>query len=128
MLPKSLPKLFNMRRKGSRVSEKDALIKPDIRTLFLQFILSFVTTTTLTPIKIAILEDHKDLFTGIFKGLQEDSYDVIRYVLEVSWDGVWCDSKLARTTKIRLFIESTLSQVIAAHHISIFSLRLVIYS
>lgn len=111
-----------MRRKGPRAKGKEAFTKPDIRTLFIQFILSFTTSSTPTPIKTAMLEDHKDLFIGIFKGLQDDSYDVVRYILEISWDGIWCDTKLARTTKIRLFSEGTLSHVrILLHE----SLRLI---
>lgn len=85
----------------------------------MQFILSFTTSTTPTPIKTAMLEDHKELFTALFKGLQEDPYDVVRYVLEISWDGIWCDSKLARTTKIRLFSEGTLSCVSLIEFISL---------
>ncbi|KAF8308276.1 hypothetical protein DL93DRAFT_2119068 [Clavulina sp. PMI_390] len=109
---KSLPKLFTMRRKGPRANPKESLSKPDIRTLFLQFLLSFTSSTTPSPIKAALLEEHKDLFTGIFKGLHEDPYEVVRYVLEACWDGVWGDAKIARTTKIRLFSEGILAQLV----------------
>jgi nucleolar pre-ribosomal-associated protein 1 len=101
-----------MRRRGSRVASKEALPKPDIRTLFILFILSYLSPTTPTSLKSVLLEEHKDLFTGIFKGIADDPYDVIRRVLEVSWEGVWCDHKLPRTVKIRLFGESCLAQVL----------------
>lgn len=108
----SLPKLFNMRRRGEKANEiKDPLIKPDIRTLFILFLLSFISTTTPTPLKSSLLEDHKDLFIGIFKGIHDDPYEIVQYVLEISWDGVWCDGKIARTTKLRVFGEGTLAQV-----------------
>lgn len=100
-----------MRRKGSRVAPKDALSNPDIRTLFILFILSYLSPSTPTPLKSVLLEEHKELFRGIFKGIMDDPYEVIRRVLEVSWDGVWCDHKLPRTVKIRLFGENCLAQV-----------------
>src|ERR1700733_1991628 len=100
-----------MRRRGSRVAPEGALSKPDIRTLFILFILSYLSPTTPTSLKSVLLEEHKELFTGIFKGIMDDSYDVIRRVLEVSWDGIWCDHKLPRTVKIRLFGEGCLAHV-----------------
>lgn len=104
-----------MRRHGTQLTNlkdtKDALHKPDIRTLFILFILSFASASSPTPVKAAMLEDHKDMFTSIFKGINEDSHEVLRRVLEVCWDGVWCDGKISRTAKIRLFGEGTLNQV-----------------
>ena len=83
----------------------------DIRTLYLLFVLSFLDTTSQHSVKVAFLEQHRDAFTSIFKGLWQDSYSVVRRVLEVCWSGLWSDSKLKRTLKIQVFSESTLAQV-----------------
>ena len=84
---------------------------PDIRTLYVLFLLSFVDTTTSTPVKAAFLEQRRDNLAGIFKGLAQDAYTVVRRVLECCWTGIWCDSKLKRTAKIGLFNEHTVQQV-----------------
>jgi nucleolar pre-ribosomal-associated protein 1 len=75
------------------------------------FILSFIGVGGSTPVKAAFLERHRDAFVSIFKGLIQDSYSVVRRVLEVCWTGIWCDPKLKRTIKIGVFNESTLSHV-----------------
>lgn len=48
---------------------------------------------------------------SIFKGLAQDSYSLIRRVLEVCWSGLWSDQKLKRTLKVQVFSEATLAQV-----------------
>lgn len=83
----------------------------DIRTLYILLVLSFLDTTTPSSVKGAFLEQHRDAFTLIFKGLWQDPYSVIRRVLEVCWSGLWSDAKLKRTLKIQVFSEATLSQV-----------------
>ncbi|KAI0687369.1 ribosome 60S biogenesis N-terminal-domain-containing protein, partial [Cerioporus squamosus] len=108
---KSLPKLLHMRRKSKGGEDVDMLARPDIRTLYLLFILSFVDTTSPSSVKVAFLEQHRDAFTAIFKGLWQDSYSVIRRVLEVCWSGLWSDPKLKRTLKIQVFSESTCRSV-----------------
>ncbi|KAI0640548.1 ribosome 60S biogenesis N-terminal-domain-containing protein [Trametes meyenii] len=109
---KSLPKLLHMRRKSKAGEEVDALQKPDIRTLYILLVLSFLDATTPSSVKTAFLEQHRDAFTGMFKGLWQDSYSVIRQVLEVCWAGLWSDTKLKRTLKIQVFSEVTLSQLL----------------
>lgn len=89
--------------------EQNALVKPDIRTLCLQFILSFVSSTH--GIKALFLEQHRDIFLSVFKGLGADPYPVIRYVLEILWTKLWQDQKLKRTLKVGLFNETTLQHV-----------------
>ena len=117
-----------MRRKSKSAEDTDMLDRPgtsacasyymrtliaseDIRTLYILFILSFLDTTTPSSVKAAFLEQHRDAFTSIFKGLWQDTYSVIRRVLEVCWSGLWADAKLKRTLKIQVFSEATLSQV-----------------
>ncbi|RPD59503.1 hypothetical protein L227DRAFT_654118 [Lentinus tigrinus ALCF2SS1-6] len=109
---KSLPKLLHMRRKSKGGEDVDVLARPDIRTLYLLFILSFVDNTSPSSVKVVFLEQHRDAFTSIFKGLWQDSYSVVRRVLEVCWSGLWSDPKLKRTLKIQVFSESTLSQLL----------------
>lgn len=47
----------------------------------------------------------------MFKGLHQDSYIVIRHVLEICWSGLWSDAKLKRTLKVAVFNETTLIQL-----------------
>jgi nucleolar pre-ribosomal-associated protein 1 len=115
-----------MRRKTKTGNATDSLAKPgqgspfiwkvcsshvDIRTLYVVFILSFVETDNSASIKAEFLEQHRDVFLSIFKGLFQDSYAVVSKVLEVCWAGIWSDLKLKRTLKISLFNELTLSHV-----------------
>ena len=122
-------KLLNMRRRGRRGTEvKDTLSRPgecrfsrfaltishhhiDIRALYVLFILSFVDITTPTSLKTAFLEQRRGSLAAIFKGLSEDSYSVVRLVLEKLWGGLWSDPKLKKTHKINLFNETVLSHV-----------------
>ena len=83
----------------------------DIRTLYLLFILSFVDSDSPSTVKQVFLEQHKDVFLSIFKGLIQDSYSLVRKVLEVCWAGIWSDPKIKRTLKIGSFNESTIAQV-----------------
>ncbi|KAJ8490078.1 hypothetical protein ONZ51_g2525 [Trametes cubensis] len=109
---KALPKLLQMRRKTKSGDDVDPLQKPDIRTLYILFVLSFLDTSTGSSVKAAFLEQHRDAFAIIFKGLWQDSYSVIRRVLEICWSGLWSDAKLKRTLKIQVFNEATLSQLL----------------
>src|ERR1700733_1046170 len=83
----------------------------DIRTLYVQFILSFVDQETSTVVKSAFLEQHRDVFLSIFKGIVQDPYLIIHKIFEVCWTGIWSDQKIKRTLKIGLFNESTIFQV-----------------
>lgn len=86
----------------------------DIRTLYILFILSFVDTTAPTFVKAAFLDQRRDTLTSIFKGVNQDSYAIIRRILEVCWAGIWSDAKIKRTAKINIFNEGLLSQVLQA--------------
>jgi nucleolar pre-ribosomal-associated protein 1 len=83
----------------------------DIRTLFILFLLSFVDADSSTTVKAAFLEQKRGIFLAAFKGLAQDSYPVVRKVLEVCWSGIWTDPKIARTLKIALFHEGTIAHV-----------------
>lgn len=119
-----------MRRKSKGEDHSEPLLRPgqfflsislslvfsesrvDIRTLYILFILSFVDSESPTLVKSAFLEQHRDAFLSIFKGLSHDSYAVARKILEVCWAGIWSDQKIKRTVKIGLFNEATISHVI----------------
>lgn len=79
--------------------------------MYIQFILSFVDQETSTLVKSAFLEQHRDVFLSIFKGIVQDPYALVRRTLEVCWTGIWSDPRIKRTIKISLFNESTILQV-----------------
>ncbi|TCD60982.1 hypothetical protein EIP91_009190 [Steccherinum ochraceum] len=106
---KSLFKLLNMRRRGGE--NKNILAFPDIRSFFVLFLLSFVDVSTSPSVKASFLEQRRDIFASIFKGLSEDPYALVRRVLEVCWSGIWSDQKVKRTLKVSVFQESTMSQI-----------------
>ncbi|EJD42488.1 hypothetical protein AURDEDRAFT_186058 [Auricularia subglabra TFB-10046 SS5] len=107
---KSLPRLLSMRRKGK--ADPLPLARPDIRTLYILFILSFLAPGTPPAVKTAFLEEHRDAFWALFRGLHADPYSVARRVLEVCWEGVWLDSRVSRSLKVGCFTETTLGQII----------------
>ncbi|KAJ7590818.1 ribosome 60S biogenesis N-terminal-domain-containing protein [Mycena floridula] len=107
---KSLPRLLNMRRK--KVDDAlDPLTRPDIRTLYVLFLLSFVDTGSTAQVKLTFLEQHRDKFIALFKGIAADPYSVARKILETCWAGIWSDSKIKRTIKLGLFNEITIAQI-----------------
>jgi len=87
------------------------LLLIDIRTLYILFLLSFVDTDSLSQTKTLFLEQHREAFLAIFKGLIYDHYSLARKILEVCWGGIWSDSKVKRTLKVGLFNEATLGHV-----------------
>ncbi|KAG1791586.1 ribosome 60S biogenesis N-terminal-domain-containing protein [Suillus plorans] len=108
---KTLAKVAHMRRRGKGDAE-DVLERPDIRTYYVFFILSFIDPETSSLVKSTFLEQQRDVFLSIFKGLSQDSYLVIRKVLEVCWVGLWSDPKVKRTMKIGLFAEITIGHLL----------------
>lgn len=83
----------------------------DIRTLFVVLLLSFVDAATPASVKSAFLEQRRDIFSSVFRGLWQDPYSVVRRVLEVCWMGIWSDPKIKRTLKVHVFNETVLAQV-----------------
>ncbi|KZS90936.1 hypothetical protein SISNIDRAFT_487949 [Sistotremastrum niveocremeum HHB9708] len=108
---KAMPKLLYARRKVANRILLEGLPKPDIRTLYIKFILSFVSPSSSTSIKSSLLEHHSDALSAIFKGLIEDPYDVARWILESCWEGIWMDAKLKRTLKLGAFHNNVLLQI-----------------
>ncbi|OCH95273.1 hypothetical protein OBBRIDRAFT_767994 [Obba rivulosa] len=105
---KSLPRILHMRRRAKADDTADILSRPDIRTLYVLFILTFVDSTTQGSVKAMFLEQRRETFVSIFKGLAQDPYSLVRKVLEVCWIGIWSDPKLRRTSKVNLFGETTI--------------------
>jgi len=83
----------------------------DIRTLYVLFLLSFLDVDSNTQTKTTFIDQHRDAFLAIFKGIAQDHYSLARKILEVCWAGVWSDSKLKRTLKVGLFNETTIAHV-----------------
>jgi hypothetical protein len=117
-----------MRRKGKSADSGTSLSRPgwsslfvcaqsvernhiDIRTYYMLFVLSFIQSSTPTAVKASFMERSGEHLRSIFKGLFQDSYVVIRHVLELCWTGLWSDVKVKRTAKIQVFNESTITQV-----------------
>ncbi|EAU82375.1 hypothetical protein CC1G_06685 [Coprinopsis cinerea okayama7 len=104
---KALPKLLTMRRKGD--SSVNPLVKPDIRTAYIVFLLSFLSNSVDSRVssqtKTTFLSTpaSASAFHPIFKTLHSDHATVIKRVLEVAWEGVWCDIRISRTLKISVF-------------------------
>ena len=74
-------------------------------------ILSFIRRDSPTQTKAAFLEQRRDLFLSIFKGLSGDPYSVVRHVLEEIWVNIWQDPKIKRSVKVGLFGEVTIQHV-----------------
>lgn len=84
------------------------------------FCLSFVDQENSTQLKTMFLEQHRDAFFSIFRGLAQDPFVVIRKVLEICWTGIWLDPKIKRTLKIGLFSEITVAQVVVLPMYSVY--------
>ncbi|KIJ58791.1 hypothetical protein HYDPIDRAFT_119198 [Hydnomerulius pinastri MD-312] len=109
---KTLPKLLHMRRKGKGDEADDMLVRPDIRTYYILFILSFVDQNTPSTVKVAFLEHRRDIFMSVFRGLIQDCYSDIQKVLQVCWESLWCDPKIKRTIKVGVLNEVTISHLL----------------
>lgn len=96
------------RNASSTLTQQD---REDIRTYYVLFVLSMVDRDTPSSIKAAFLEQRREVFMSIFKGLVQDQYTAIQKVLQVCWEGVWSDPKIKRTTKLGVFNEVTISHV-----------------
>ncbi|KAL5508633.1 hypothetical protein ACEPAH_6252 [Sanghuangporus vaninii] len=112
---KIFQKLLHMRRRDKATSQ-NVLAKPDIRTLCLQFICSFLSSSS--HIKSMFLEQYRDIFLSIFKGLDNDTYPVVQYILEILWTNIWQDQKLRKTLKVTLFGEKTMQHLLKLYDCS----------
>ncbi|KAG7090693.1 hypothetical protein E1B28_009789 [Marasmius oreades] len=104
-------RLLNMRRKG-KADSVHPLARPDIRTLTLFLVCSFLCSTSALSIKTLFFDQHSDKFLSVFKGLVLDPYVVVRKFLETCWESVWCDVKIPKKIKVGLFGEITVNHLL----------------
>ncbi|KAI9512767.1 ribosome 60S biogenesis N-terminal-domain-containing protein [Russula earlei] len=116
---KGLHKLLSMRRRTKMTGSPDVLVIPDIRTLYILFILSFVDDSAASLVKSSFLEQRHDIFRAIFGGLDQDPYSLARKILEVAWTGIWLDPKIKRTVKVNIFNEATLHHIMKLYNRSV---------
>ncbi|KAJ3554485.1 hypothetical protein NM688_g3084 [Phlebia brevispora] len=111
---KSLPRLLTYEASEKKITMKPMLLRDqvDIRTLYVLLILSFVDETASSSVKSIFLEQRREILLSILKGLNQDSYSLMRRVLETCWAGIWSDQRIKRTLKYGLFNETTLSQIL----------------
>ncbi|KAF9289666.1 hypothetical protein BGZ68_008857 [Mortierella alpina] len=95
---KALSKLKNQRRKEG---DAESAGKADTRTLYIQFLLAFFIRGDAT-VKKEVLE-MPDLFQVALKDLPNDTFPLIKQVLNVFVNNIIMDSDLSRTTKISFF-------------------------
>ncbi|KAL5512235.1 hypothetical protein ACEPAG_3520 [Sanghuangporus baumii] len=112
---KTFQKLLHMRRRD-KAAGQNVLAKPDIRTLCLQFICSFLSSSS--HIKAMFLEQYREIFLSIFKGLDNDAYPVVHYILEILWTNIWQDQRLRKTLKVTLFGEKTMQHLLKLYDCS----------
>ncbi|KAG8703302.1 hypothetical protein FRC09_004237 [Ceratobasidium sp. 395] len=86
---KALPKLLSHRH---RTPTSQPLAHPSIRTALTTLII------TLLPLSLSL-----DVFATLFKGLAQDDGAVVRRVLETCWEKVWCDVKVPKSLKVKVF-------------------------
>ncbi|KAH9180077.1 ribosome 60S biogenesis N-terminal-domain-containing protein [Lactarius sanguifluus] len=115
---KGLHRLLSMRRKA-KAGSADVLVVPDIRTLYVLFILSFVDNSAASSVKSSFLEQRQDIFRSILAGLYQDPYSLARRILEVAWTGIWLDPKIKRTSKVNVFNEKSLHHIMRLYDRSV---------
>ncbi|KAK1230054.1 hypothetical protein PQX77_006870 [Marasmius sp. AFHP31] len=126
---KTFNRLLNMRRKGKTDAvnplERPGAVRlvigkpikrddasPDIRTLTLLLVCSFLSSTSVSSTKNVFFDQHADKFLAVFKGLLLDPYIVVRRFLELCWEDIWGDVKIPKKTKIGVFGEITLNHLL----------------
>ncbi|KAH9007236.1 hypothetical protein EDB86DRAFT_68763 [Lactarius hatsudake] len=107
---KGLHKHLSMRRRA-KAGSADVLVVPDIRTLYVLFVLSFVNNSAASSVKYSFLEQRQDVFRSILAGLYL-RYSLARRILEVAWTGIWLDPKIKRTLKVNVFNEKSLHHTV----------------
>lgn len=99
-----------MRRKSKDSSRTHSILaRPDIRTLTVQFLLSFLRF--ISAVKTTFLEQQRDAVFSLFKGLPNDPVELVRETLECLWVSLWQDPKVKRTLKVAIFQEATIQHV-----------------
>ncbi|KAJ1598469.1 hypothetical protein NDA14_001308 [Ustilago hordei] len=109
-----LPHLFNMRRRVNRKSKTSkkaqaaqdvSLRRPDIRTLYILFLLSFLQQSYSHTLKLRLLDLGRDFLPGILKGLPQDPPDVVQTVLLHLHEDLVKDQRIPRSKKVEFWNE-----------------------
>lgn len=108
--------LFMQRHDNSKATRKqekvvDPMERPDIRTLCLMFILSFVSAQASHHVKSVFLEQHREVVQVVFKRVHTLPYVVVKHILETLWTDLWQDRKVKRSLKVSVFNEGSISSV-----------------
>ena len=131
---KSLPKLFNMRKRPSKDKQKDkkeaeksskksrepvsatesgvSLKRPDIRVLYILFMLAFLSQTYSSSLKIRMLDLGREHLPAMLKGIAYDSPDVVHHVLVHLHEDLVQDRKVPRAKKVQLLNEWACEQLL----------------
>ncbi|GAA5969225.1 hypothetical protein JCM3765_007248 [Sporobolomyces pararoseus] len=106
--PKVTTRLYKTRLRST--TSANVLSKPDIRTLLVLLVLSFLSAGD-TRLKSQVLET-KGLISGIFKGLNEDPEVVVNLVLEVMFREIVQDRRVGLEARRNVFDESCINELI----------------
>ncbi|GAA5837662.1 hypothetical protein JCM3766R1_000547 [Sporobolomyces carnicolor] len=106
--PKVTTRLYKTRLRSA--TSANVLNKPDIRTLLVLLVLSFLSAGD-TRLKSQVLET-KGLVSGIFKGLSEDPEVVTNLVLEIMFSEVVQDRRVGLEARRNVFDESCINELV----------------
>ncbi|GAA5910073.1 Urb1p [Sporobolomyces salmoneus] len=106
--PKVTTRLYKTRLRST--TSANVLNKPDIRTLLVLLVLSFLSAGD-TRLKSQVLET-KGLVSGIFKGLNEDPEVVVNLVLEVFFREIVQDRRVGLEARRNVFDESCVNELV----------------
>ncbi|SPO32492.1 related to URB1 - nucleolar protein required for the normal accumulation of 25S and 5.8S rRNAs [Ustilago trichophora] len=111
---KVLPHIFNMRRRVNRKSKTSkkaqavqdvSLRRPDIRTLYILFLLSFLQQSYSHALKLRLLDLGRDFLPAILKGLPQDPPDVVQTILLHLHEDLVKDQRIPRSKKVEFWNE-----------------------
>ncbi|GAA5877773.1 hypothetical protein JCM3774_000753 [Rhodotorula dairenensis] len=106
--PKVTSRLHKTRLRS--LTSFNALAKPDIRTLLVLLVLSFLTAGDVR-LKTSVLET-KGLLGGVFKGLNEDPEIVVNLVLETVGRELVQDRRVALEARRNIFDEACINELV----------------
>ncbi|KAK4329709.1 hypothetical protein RTBOTA2_005661 [Rhodotorula toruloides] len=106
--PKVTSRLYKTRLRS--LTSSNALSKPDIRTLLILLVLSFLSASDVR-LKSQVLET-KGLLSGVFKGLNEDPESVVGLVLEVVAREVVVERRVGLEARRNVFDEACINELV----------------
>ncbi|GAA6061946.1 hypothetical protein JCM10212_001988 [Sporobolomyces blumeae] len=106
--PKITTRLFKTRLRTATSS--NVLHKPDIRTLLVLLVLSFLSTSDVR-LKTQVIET-KGLLGGVFKGLNEDPEVVVNLVLQTVFKEVVSERRVGLEARRNVFDEGCINELV----------------